>query len=109
MCQKVLRANTNWGHTSIGPTLRSMAISQELLQDTISNGQIVDEVRLAFVPIMIKLVRYLLYCFKSICLFQSIVNEIINNELLKNRNANGIVIDGYPRNIGQLNYFEKKV
>lgn len=40
---------------------------------------------------------------------QSIVHEILDKELLKYINAEGIVIDGYPRNIGQLNYFEKKV
>lgn len=40
---------------------------------------------------------------------QSIVHEILDNELRNYRNSEGIVIDGYPRNIGQLNYFEKKV
>lgn len=40
---------------------------------------------------------------------QSIVHEILDKELLKYTNSEGIVIDGYPRNIGQLNYFEKKV
>lgn len=44
LCQKVLRANANWGHVSMGSTLRSMAMSQEPLQETISNGQIVGEV-----------------------------------------------------------------
>ncbi|XP_025405073.1 adenylate kinase isoenzyme 5 [Sipha flava] len=81
LCQKVLRANNGWGHISVGLLLRSQATSQEQLQDTISSGQIVDE---------------------------SIVHEILDRELLKYRNSEGIVIDGYPRNIGQLNYFEKK-
>lgn len=29
--------------------------------------------------------------------------------MFKYKNAEGIVMDGYPRTIGQLNYFEKKV
>ncbi|KAE9528645.1 hypothetical protein AGLY_012220 [Aphis glycines] len=81
LCQKVLRANTGWGHVSVGPLMRSLASSQEPLQETISNGHILEE---------------------------SIVHEILDKELLKYINAEGIVIDGYPRNIGQLNYFEKK-
>jgi adenylate kinase family enzyme len=44
LCQKVLRANNGWGHISVGLLLRSQATSQEQLQDTISSGQIVDEV-----------------------------------------------------------------
>lgn len=81
LCQKVLRANTGWGHVSVGPLMRSLASSQEPLQETISSGHILEE---------------------------SIVHEILDKELLKYINAEGIVIDGYPRNIGQLNYFEKK-
>ncbi|XP_060848163.1 uncharacterized protein LOC132927686 [Rhopalosiphum padi] len=81
LCQKVLRANAGWGHVSVGPLMRSLASSQEPLQETISSGYILEE---------------------------SIVHEILDKELLKYNNAEGIVIDGYPRNIGQLNYFEKK-
>uniref|UniRef100_A0A2S2NRY9 Adenylate kinase isoenzyme 5 n=1 Tax=Schizaphis graminum TaxID=13262 RepID=A0A2S2NRY9_SCHGA len=81
LCQKVLRANAGWGHVSVGPLMRSLASSQEPLQETISSGHILEE---------------------------SIVHEILDKELLKYKNAEGIVIDGYPRNIGQLNYFEKK-
>ncbi|XP_015373047.1 PREDICTED: adenylate kinase isoenzyme 5 [Diuraphis noxia] len=81
LCQKVLRANAGWGHVSVGPLMRSLASSLDSLQETISCGHIVEE---------------------------SIVHEILDKELLKYKNADGIVIDGYPRNIGQLNYFEKK-
>lgn len=41
--------------------------------------------------------------------FQSIVHEVLDNELRKYEFSDGVVIDGYPRNIEQLNYFEKKV
>lgn len=44
LCQRVLRANTDWGHVSMGPSLRSLATSQESLQEAISSGKIVDEV-----------------------------------------------------------------
>ncbi|CAI6355854.1 unnamed protein product [Macrosiphum euphorbiae] len=81
LCQKVLRANAGWGHVSVGPLMRSLASSLDPLQETISSGHILEE---------------------------SIVHEILDKELLKYKNAEGIVIDGYPRNIGQLNYFEKK-
>ncbi|XP_025198830.1 adenylate kinase isoenzyme 5 [Melanaphis sacchari] len=81
LCQKVLRANVGWGHVSVGPLLRSLASTQESLQEMISSGHILEE---------------------------WIVHEILDKELLKYTNTEGIVIDGYPRNIGQLNYFEKK-
>ncbi|XP_022174569.1 adenylate kinase isoenzyme 5 [Myzus persicae] len=81
LCQKVLRANAGWGHVSVGPLMRSLASSLDPLQETISSGHIIEE---------------------------TIVHEILDKELLKYKNAEGIVIDGYPRNIGQLNYFEKK-
>lgn len=44
LCQKVLRANPGWGHVSIGSVLRSLAPSQESLQETIGSGQFVNEV-----------------------------------------------------------------
>lgn len=44
LCQKVLRANTSWRHMSMGSFLRSLATSQEPLQETISCGRIVEEV-----------------------------------------------------------------
>ncbi|VVC25870.1 Hypothetical protein CINCED_3A019684 [Cinara cedri] len=81
LCQKVLMANTSWAHVSMGPILRSLASSQETLQAKISSGQIVEE---------------------------SIVHEILDAEMFKYKNAEGILMDGYPRTVGQLNYFEKK-
>jgi len=47
LCQKVLRTNTGWGHVSMGPLLRSLATSQQSLQEAISSGKIVDEVNLS--------------------------------------------------------------
>jgi len=105
LCQKVLRANAGWGHVSVGPLMRSLASSLDSLQETISSGHIIEEVT---IRILLELIFITDYIFVFIS-FQSIVHEILDKELLKYKNVDGIVIDGYPRNIGQLNYFEKKV
>ncbi|XP_050527021.1 adenylate kinase isoenzyme 5 isoform X2 [Daktulosphaira vitifoliae] len=84
LCQKVLRANPGWGHVSMGPTLRSLAsakIENDPVQKAISNGQLVNK--------------------EFVC-------EILNFELSRYTISEGVVIDGFPRTINQLNYFEKE-
>ena len=37
------------------------------------------------------------------------VNNILDINLKQQRGRNGIIIDGYPRNLQQVKYFENKV
>lgn len=42
-------------------------------------------------------------------LFQETINETLDNAMLHNINAKGVILEGYPRDLKQLHEFEEKV
>ena len=71
-----------WVHVSIGGLLRSMAASNIIVNDAIVAGEMVP---------------------------QDIVMQVVEQQVLLNRDTDGIIIDGFPRDINQVDEFENKV
>ncbi|XP_065199717.1 adenylate kinase isoenzyme 5 isoform X2 [Planococcus citri] len=85
---KVLRRLPGWSHISMGGVLRAMVNSRDIpieeaqrVRDTISAGEMVDK---------------------------NVVNAVLDRAMLANINANGIIIDGFPRDLDELHDFEEK-
>lgn len=71
-----------WVQVSIGGLLRTMASSNTIVNDAIVSGEMVP---------------------------QDIVMQVVEQHIMLNRDTDGIIIDGYPRDLTQLQEFENKV
>lgn len=71
-----------WVQVSIGGLLRAMASSNTIVNDAIVSGETVP---------------------------QDIVMQVVEQQIMLNRDTDGIVIDGYPRDLNQVQEFENKV
>lgn len=71
-----------WVQVSIGGLLRTMASSNTIVNDAIVSGEMVP---------------------------QDIVMQIVEQQIILNRDTDGIIIDGYPRDLNQVQEFENKV
>lgn len=45
----------------------------------------------------------------SVVLLQNVVLQLVETQILTNMNAQGILIDGFPRDVTQVHKFEEKV
>lgn len=71
-----------WLHVSIGGLLRTMASSNTIVNEAIVSGEMVP---------------------------RDIVMQLVEQQILLNRDSDGIVMDGYPRDLNQVQEFETKV
>lgn len=71
-----------WVQVSIGGLLRTMASSNTIVNEAIVSGEMVS---------------------------QDIVMQLVEQQIILNRDTDGIVIDGYPRDLNQIHEFEDKV
>lgn len=71
-----------WVHVSIGGLLRGMASTNTTISEAIVAGEMVS---------------------------QDIVMPLVEQQVLLNRDTDGIIIDGYPRDLNQVQEFENKV
>ncbi|KAK0079193.1 hypothetical protein PV325_001612 [Microctonus aethiopoides] len=81
LCVQAVRNMPNWIHISLGALLRTMASSNILVRDAIVAGEIVS---------------------------QEIIMQLIEQQVLLNRDNDGIIIDGFPRDLNQVQEFESK-
>lgn len=79
---QAVRNMPNWIHISLGALLRTMASSNNFVRDAIVAGEIVS---------------------------QDIIMQLIEQQVLLNRDNDGIIIDGFPRDLNQVQEFESKV
>jgi len=71
-----------WLHVSIGGLLRTMASSNTVVNDAIVAGEMVPH---------------------------DVVMQLLEQQILLNRDTDGIVMDGYPRDLNQVQEFQSKV
>ncbi|XP_066582950.1 adenylate kinase isoenzyme 5 isoform X2 [Prorops nasuta] len=81
LCTQAVRNMTGWVHISIGGLLRTMAASNSIVNDAIVSGEMVP---------------------------QDIVMQVVEQQVLLNRDTDGMIIDGYPRDLNQVMEFENK-
>ncbi|KAL0106489.1 hypothetical protein PUN28_016298 [Cardiocondyla obscurior] len=81
LCAQTVRNMPSWLHISIGELLRTMASSNMIVNDAIVSGEMVPH---------------------------DIVMQLIEQQILLNRDSDGIVIDGYPRDLNQVQEFQTK-
>ncbi|XP_011637258.1 adenylate kinase isoenzyme 5 isoform X2 [Pogonomyrmex barbatus] len=81
LCTQAVRNMSGWLHISIGELLRTMASSNVIVNDAIVSGEMVSH---------------------------DIVIQLVEQQILLNRDSDGIVIDGYPRDLNQVQEFESK-
>ncbi|XP_015607295.1 adenylate kinase isoenzyme 5 [Cephus cinctus] len=81
LCSQAVRNLPGWVHVSIGGLLRNMASSNPLVNNAIVSGEMVP---------------------------QDIVMQVVEQQVLLNRDTDGIVIDGFPRDLNQVQEFKNK-
>ncbi|XP_034944500.1 adenylate kinase isoenzyme 5 [Chelonus insularis] len=81
LCIQAVRNMPNWAHISIGSLLRTMSTSNMLVKEAIVTGEMVS---------------------------QDVVMQLIEQQVLLNRDSDGIIIDGFPRDLNQVQEFETK-
>ncbi|KAK7604835.1 hypothetical protein V9T40_006021 [Parthenolecanium corni] len=88
LIRKVLHRIPGWIHISTGELLRGKVDARDWsleeaqnLRDTIAAGEMVE---------------------------MGLVNHLVDQSILSHINTNGIVLDGYPRDLDQLHYMETK-
>ncbi|XP_044017152.1 adenylate kinase isoenzyme 5 [Aphidius gifuensis] len=81
LCVHTVRSLPNWMHISIGSLLRKLALSDVIIKKAVESGEMVA---------------------------QEIVMQIIEQQVSLNRTCNGIIIDGFPRDLSQAEIFEHK-
>ena len=82
LCTQAVRNMPGWVHVSIGGLLRTMASSNTIVNDAIVSGDMAP---------------------------QDIVMQLVEQQVLLNRDTEGILIDGFPRDMNQVREFESKV
>ncbi|XP_076243047.1 adenylate kinase isoenzyme 5 isoform X1 [Calliopsis andreniformis] len=81
LCTQAVRNMPGWVHVSIGVLLRTMAPLNTIVKDAIVSGELVP---------------------------QDIVMQVVEQQIILNRDTDGIIIDGYPRDFSQVQEFENK-
>nr|XP_012153720.1 PREDICTED: adenylate kinase isoenzyme 5 isoform X2 [Megachile rotundata] len=81
LCTQAIRNMPGWVHINIGGMLRTMAPSNITINDAIVSGEMVP---------------------------QDIVMQVVEQQIMMNNDADGIIIDGYPRDLSQVQEFENK-
>ncbi|XP_072748656.1 adenylate kinase isoenzyme 5 [Anoplolepis gracilipes] len=81
LCTQAVRNMPSWVHISVGELLRTMASSNTVVNDAIVSGEMVPH---------------------------DIVMQLVEQQILLNRDTDGIVMDGYPRDLNQVQEFESK-
>lgn len=81
LCSHAVQDMPGWVHVSIGGLLRAMASSNATVSEAIVAGEMVS---------------------------QDIVMQLVEQQVLLNRDTDGIIIDGYPRDLNQVQEFENK-
>ncbi|XP_067621768.1 uncharacterized protein [Eurosta solidaginis] len=88
LCMKAVSLNTGWGHISMGRLLRAITDSAPrantesyTVKEALSAGEMVPE---------------------------KAINNILEANIRQMLDRNGIIIDGYPRNLDQVKHFENK-
>lgn len=81
LCTQAVRNMPGWVQVSIGGLLRTMASSNTIINEAIVSGEMVS---------------------------QDIVMQLVEQQIILNRDTDGIVIDGYPRDLNQIHEFEDK-
>ncbi|XP_054006158.1 adenylate kinase isoenzyme 5 isoform X2 [Hylaeus anthracinus] len=81
LCTQAVRNMPGWVHVSIGGLLRTMATSNTIVKEAIVSGEMVP---------------------------QDIVMQAVEQQVILNRDTDGIIIDGYPRGLTQVQEFETK-
>ncbi|XP_017881074.1 adenylate kinase isoenzyme 5 [Ceratina calcarata] len=81
LCTQAVPNMPGWVHVSIGGVLRTMATSNTIVNDAIVSGEMVP---------------------------QDIVMQVVEEQIMANRDTDGIIIDGYPRDLNQVQEFENK-
>ncbi|XP_076625518.1 adenylate kinase isoenzyme 5 [Colletes latitarsis] len=81
LCTQAVRNMPGWVHVSIGGLLRTMASSNTIVKEAIVSGEMVP---------------------------QDIVMQAVEQQIILNRDTDGIIIDGYPRGLNQVQEFETK-
>ncbi|XP_014472575.1 PREDICTED: adenylate kinase isoenzyme 5 [Dinoponera quadriceps] len=81
LCAQAVHNMTGWLHVSIGGLLRTMASSNMIVNESIVSGEMVPH---------------------------DLVMQFVEQQILLNRDSDGIVIDGYPRDLNQVQEFESK-
>ncbi|XP_003698184.1 adenylate kinase isoenzyme 5 isoform X1 [Apis florea] len=81
LCTQAVRNMPGWVQVSIGGLLRTMASSNTIVNEAIVSGEMVS---------------------------QDIVMQVVEQQIILNRDTDGIVIDGYPRDLNQVHEFEDK-
>lgn len=71
-----------WVNISISSLLRTMATSNTIVKDAIMCGELVP---------------------------QDIVMQVLEQQIILNRDTDGAIIDGYPRDLSQVEEFQNKV
>ncbi|KAK6616896.1 hypothetical protein RUM43_014866 [Polyplax serrata] len=88
LCQKVVRQAPGWTHFSVGRLLRAASDTNDpkandsfLVRQAISAGEMVP---------------------------QAYVLQLVETEMITNKGAQGILMDGFPRDMAQVHEFESK-
>ncbi|XP_076750036.1 uncharacterized protein LOC143422939 [Xylocopa sonorina] len=81
LCTQAVRNMSGWVHVSIGALLRTMASSNTIVNEAIVSGEMVP---------------------------QDIVMQVVEQQIILNRDTDGVIIDGYPRDLNQVLEFENK-
>ncbi|CAL7948457.1 unnamed protein product [Xylocopa violacea] len=81
LCTQAVRNMSGWVHVSIGALLRTMASSNTIVNEAVVSGEMVP---------------------------QDIVMQVVEQQIILNRDTDGVIIDGYPRDLNQVLEFENK-
>ncbi|XP_031846422.1 adenylate kinase isoenzyme 5 isoform X2 [Nomia melanderi] len=81
LCSQAVRNMPGWVHVSISSLLRTMATSNTIVKDAIICGELVP---------------------------QDIVMQVLEQQIILNRDTDGVIIDGYPRDLTQVEEFQNK-
>ncbi|RLU23097.1 hypothetical protein DMN91_005375 [Ooceraea biroi] len=81
LCAQAVSNVPGWQHVSIGGLLRTMASSNVVVNDAIVSGEMVPH---------------------------DVVMQLVEQQILLNRDTDGIVMDGYPRDLNQVQEFQTK-
>ncbi|XP_059613710.1 adenylate kinase isoenzyme 5 [Phlebotomus argentipes] len=88
LCIKAIGMNPGWGHISVGRLFRALAESEAkpnteafTVKEAIAEGELVPH---------------------------QIIERLLQDNFVKMRDKKGILVDGYPRDLEQLNSFEQK-
>lgn len=82
VCSQATRKLSNWMHLSMGSLLVTLSASNSSVRSALVAGELVSS---------------------------DLVMQLLEQQILQNRDANGIVVEGFPRNLNQARDFENKV